>query len=39
VLNENPDKIRNLVPGGHKIGEPAPIFEKYDEAKIEEWKK
>jgi len=39
VLIKNPDAIRTLIPAGHKIGKPAAIFEKYDDGKVEEWKK
>jgi methionyl-tRNA synthetase len=35
----HPERINELVPGGHQIGEPAPIFREIQAQEVEQWKK
>ena len=35
----HPERIIDLVPAGHQIGEPQPIFREIQDAEIEQWKK
>jgi len=30
--------VRNLIPSGHKIGDPAPIIKQYTDDDVEKWK-
>ena len=38
-VKDNPDVVKELVPGGHKIGNPEPIFREIKAEEAEEWKK
>jgi len=38
-VNGHPERIRDLVPSGHQIGEPAPIFREIKPEEVEQWKK
>lgn len=37
-LKDNPERVATLVPGGHKIGEPAPIFRNISDEEMMKWK-
>jgi len=38
-LKGHPERIETLIPAGHKIGVPAPIFREIFNEEMEEWKK
>lgn len=38
LITPNLPRVRNLLPSGHKIGKPAPLFSKIDLARVEELK-
>ena len=38
-LKANAARIENLVPAGHQIGEPQPIFREITNEEMEKWKK
>lgn len=37
-LKNSPEKITSLIPAGHEIGEPAPIFRMITDDEMNKWK-